>query len=255
MPAMSHVITRSSHSCVRRAAPAAASHPPIRQWTRNRAARRQHEGARLYESVRAGDANGFIRASATASSTRYKPLRSTATERAGPTFRPIPMRRPGPCGCALYRRCHVPFRLRPRARRTKLASGRRGNKPVRRNRRSLDRGQGIPWNGRASSSRTCRRGSPLTSAQRQERSDERGIAVLRSATPLQGTCLQQPDASREATSWTLLERSRVSAIYASIGRPAGSQIDPRRRGHRRAASSSSAHPAGPYSPTSDRVSV
>jgi hypothetical protein len=43
----------------------------------------------------------------------------------------------------------------------------------RHNRRSLDRGQGIPWNGRASSSRTCRRGSPLTSAQRQERSDER----------------------------------------------------------------------------------
>jgi transketolase len=47
----------------------------------------------------------------------------------------------------------------------------------RHNRRSLDRGQGIPWNGRASSSRTFRRGSPLTSAQRQERTDERGIAV------------------------------------------------------------------------------
>ena len=83
----------------------------------------------------------------------------------------------------------------------------------RNNRRSLDRGQGIPWNGRASSSRTCRRGSPLTSAQRQERSDERGIAVLSSATLLQGTCLQQSDASRQATSWTLLERSRVSALF------------------------------------------
>jgi hypothetical protein len=35
--------------------------------------------------------------------------RSTATERAGPTFRHIPIRCPGPCGCALYRRCHVPF--------------------------------------------------------------------------------------------------------------------------------------------------
>jgi hypothetical protein len=80
---------------------------------------------------------------------------------------------------------------------------------------SLDRDQEIPCNSRAWSSRTCRCSSPWTSAQRQERIDERGIAVLSSATLLQGTCLQQPDASRQATSWTLLDRSRESALCRS----------------------------------------
>jgi hypothetical protein len=59
---------------------------------------------------------------------------------------------------------------------------------------------------------TCRLRFHYLDRKPQRRRESR---LLKSATSLQRTCLRSADTRREATSWTLQERSRVSAIGAN----------------------------------------